>query len=340
MRSFSERNPAWIAVVGTVLLVAGFLATFYSESLPVIGRGTTYTAHFAEAAGLTTSSEVRVAGVKVGKVTDVRLDGTEVVVAFTVKDAWLGDRTSAAIKIKTLLGQKYVALEPDGEEELDPDDPIPLERTTVPFDIAEATSGLATNLEEIDVEQLADSFRAMSASFEDTPADVRAMLDGLSGLAKTISSRDEELATLLRSMRSVSGTMADLDGEVEDLLVDGDLLLTELDARRDAMRLLLRGTRQLSRQVVGVIGDNEEVLAPALAKLDRVSRILQRNEDHIDEALRLLGPYYTLLTDATGSGPWVDGYLCGLFTEVDGVQRPHLDPDRQRNCHPEGGGGR
>jgi phospholipid/cholesterol/gamma-HCH transport system substrate-binding protein len=340
MKSFSERNPARIAVVGTVVLVAGFLATFYSDSLPMVGSGSTYSAHFEEAAGLTTSSEVRVAGVKVGKVTDVRLDGTEVVVTFTLKDAWIGDRTTAAIKIKTLLGQKYVALEPAGERELDPDDPIPIERTTVPFDIAEATGDLATNLEEIDVEQLADSFRAMTATFEDTPADVRAMLKGLSGLGTTISSRDDELATLLKNMRSVSGTMADLDTEVEDLLVDGDLLLAELDGRRDAMRKLLRGTRQLARQVVAVIGDNEDVLAPALAKLNGVSRILQRNGKHIDDALRLLGPYYTLLTDATGSGPWIDGYLCGLFTEVDGVQRPHLDPDQPRNCHPEKGGGR
>lgn len=340
MKAFSERNPAWIAVVGTVLLVAGFLATFYSDDLPVIGHGTTYTAHFSEAAGLTTSSEVRIAGVKVGGVTDVRLDGARVVVTFAVKDAWLGDRTSAAIKIKTLLGQKYVELDPDGEERLDPDDPIPLERTTVPFDIAEATGGLATNLDQIDVEQVAQSFRALSSTFEDTPKDVSAMLDGLSGLATTISSRDDELATLLRSLRSVSGTMAGLDDEVEDLLVDGDLLLAELDRRRDAMRLLLRGTQQLARQVVHVIDDNDEALAPALAKLDRVSRILQRNGDHIDEALRLLGPYYTLLTDATGSGPWVDGYLCGLFTEQGGVQRPQLDPAQPRNCRPEEGGGR
>ncbi|KAA1419345.1 MCE family protein [Nocardioides humilatus] len=340
MKAFSERNPAWIAVIGTVVLMAGCLTAFFSSSLPVIGSGTSYEARFTEAAGLAESNEVRIAGVKVGKVTGVRLDGTEVVVAFSVKDAWLGNRTTAAIKIKTLLGQKYLALDPAGDHELDPADPIPVERTTVPFDIAEATSGLATHLEEIDVDQLATSFRAMSAAFEDSPADVRAMLDGLSGLATTISGRDTELATLLRGMRGVSGTLADLDGEVGDLLTDGDLLLAELDGRREAMRRLLRGTDKLARQVVAVIGDNDDALAPALAKLDRVSRILQRNGGHIDEALRLLGPYYTLLTDATGSGPWVDGYLCGLFTEVDGVPRPQLDPRQPRNCHPEAGGGR
>jgi phospholipid/cholesterol/gamma-HCH transport system substrate-binding protein len=340
MKAFSERNPVGIAVVGTLVLVAGFVATFSSDSLPVIGAGTTYTAHFRESAGLTDSSEVRVAGVKVGKVEEVRLEGDEVVVTFGVKDTWLGDRTTAAIKIKTLLGQKYLALDPSGDEPLDPDDPIPVARTSVPFDVAEATGGLATNLDEIDVPQLADSFRALAGSFEDTPKDVRAMLKGLSGLAATISSRDDELASLMHSLRGVSGNLAGLDTELADLFADGDLLLGELDRRRDAFHLLLRGTRDLSRQVAALIDDNRDDLAPALAKLDRVSRILQRNGAHIDEALRLIGPYYTLLTDASGSGPWIDGYLCGLFTEVDGVTRPQLDASAARDCDPETGGGR
>lgn len=340
MRAFSERNPVWIAVVGTAVLVTAFVATFHSDALPVLGRGTTYTAHFAEAAGLTADSEVRVAGVKVGQVTDVRLDGAEVVVAFTAGDAWLGDQTTAAIRIKTLLGQKYLALDPAGEDQLDPDEPIPVERTMVPFDIAEATGGLATKLEQIDVGQLARSFRALASSFAETPEDVRGLLDGLTGLASTIARRDEDLASLMSDLRVVSGTVAGLDGQVEDLLTDGDQLLAELDRRRTALRLLLRGTRDLARQVSAVIDDNDATLAPALAKLDRVSGILQRNRAHIDEALRLIGPYYTLLTDATGSGPWVDGYLCGLYTEVDGVPRPHLEPDTPRDCRPKVGGGR
>ncbi|NED01552.1 MCE family protein, partial [Streptomyces sp. SID6648] len=76
--------------------------------------GTTYSADFSEAAGLDTGDEVRIAGVKVGRVTGVALDGAKVKVTFEVEDAWVGDRTTAAIAIKTVLGDKYLALDPLG----------------------------------------------------------------------------------------------------------------------------------------------------------------------------------------------------------------------------------
>lgn len=332
MRLFSERNPATIAVVGTLVLVLAFFATMFSGSLPLVGGGTTYTAWFAESAGLTTKSEVRIAGVRVGDVTDVRLEGTRVAVEFTVEDAWVGDRSTAAIKIKTLLGQKYLQVDPAGEAALEPGREIPLERTTVPFDIDEATETLAETGEEIDVEQLAAGFRALSDAFENTPRDVRRTLDGLSRLASTISERDDDLARLMRGMREVSGTFAGVDKEVERLLVDGDRFLEELDGRRQALSRLLRGTRHLAQQLSGLVKENQQRLAPALRKLDRVSGLLQEQRGHIESALRLLGPYYRNLADTTGAGNWIDGYLCGLFDERG---RPVLDAGARRTCNPE-----
>lgn len=332
MRQFSERNPAVLAVVGTVVLVLLFLGTFFSESLPVIGRGTTYTAYFAESAGLTTKSEVRIAGVKVGKVTEIRLEGAQVAVEFTVQDAWVGEESTAAIKLKTLLGQKYLQVDPVGEEALDPGRPIPLERTTVPFDIAAATETLVTTQESIDVEQLADSFRALSSAFSDTPEDVQTMLEGLSALARTIASRDDELARLMRSLEQVTGAVSGVDKEVERLLQDGRLLLGELDRRRTALTQLLRGTRALAGQLRGLVEDNEARLVPALRKLDKVSALLVSNKANIESALTLLGPYYLRLSDTAGAGNWVDGYLCGLF---DDEGRPVLDAEARRSCDPQ-----
>ncbi|GAB4002380.1 MCE family protein [Nocardioides ultimimeridianus] len=333
IKQFGERNPAWIAVLGTIALAMVVVLTFFSSSLPVIGGGTTYSARFTEAAGLTTSSEVRIAGVKVGKVTDVRLDGDSVLVSFKVKHAWVGDQTTASVELKTLLGQKYVELEPAGDRPLAAGATIPLERTTVPYDMSTALEGLASRVGRIDVPQLAASFRALSASFQGTPKDIRRMLTGLTALATTIGSRDTQLAGLMRNARQVTGRFAGLGGQLGRILADGDQLITTLAARRTALHQLVVGTDLLSRQVAGLVNDNRRRLAPALRKLDTVARILQHNGAHIDRALQLLAPYYTMLTDASGSGPWVDGYLCGLF---DSNGRPELDPRAQRNCHPGG----
>ena len=78
----------------------------------LLGAGARYTAKFTEAAGLKPGNEVRVAGVKVGEVDDVTLDGDRVNVTFRVENTWIGDQTQATIQIKTILGQKYLSLNP------------------------------------------------------------------------------------------------------------------------------------------------------------------------------------------------------------------------------------
>ena len=264
--------------------------------------------------------------------TGVELDGTSVLVRFTVGDEWVGDRTTAAIKLKTLLGQKYLALDPQGGAKLDPHDVIGLDRTTVPLDTTEAFEGLSSRLGRIDVPQLAQSFKALSSAFEGTPRNVRSLLDGLSGLARTIADRDDQLASLMANTRAVTGNVAGMDGQIDSILKNGDALTAELDRRRTAIHHLIVGTRDLAREVSGFVKDNGRQLSPALRKLDRVTAILERNKRNVARSLTYLKTYYTTLTDATGSGPWIDGYICGLF---DGT-RPELDKGATRSCSPGG----
>ena len=312
MTSFKERNPVVLGVVGTLVLAAVAALVFFYEDLPLIGGGTTYRAEFSEAAGLRPDDEVRVAGIKVGEVTDVDLADDRVLVAFRVRDAWLGDTTTAAIKLKTLLGRKFLALYPTGRTTLDPDQAIPLGHTATPYDVTAAFEGLADTAGAIDTAQLADSFRTISDTFADSPEHVRTALDGLTALSKTISSRDTQLAELLDNTRTITRTLSGTNDEFDKLLDDGNLLLTELSNRREAIHDLLTGTTDLASQLSGLVADNQRQLAPALSQLDSVTGILQRYTKNIDDSLKLAGPYFRLVDNATGSGRWIDNYLCGL----------------------------
>ncbi len=315
MRSFRERNPVPIGVIGTVVLLAVAALVYFWQDLPVLSGGTTYEAEFTEAAGLRPDDEVRVAGIKVGEVTDVELDVDRVLVAFRVEDAWIGDRTTAAIKIKTLLGRKFLALHPTGDGAQDADRRIGLDRTVTPYDVTQAFEGLADTAGAIDTDQLAESFRTISDTFAGSPDHVRSALDGLSALSRTISSRDDQLAQLLVNTRQITSTLAGTNEEFDKLLADGDLLLTELNNRRDAIHDLLAGTTDLAAQLSGLVADNQKQLAPALAQLDTVTDILQRYGTKLDQSLKLAGPYFRAVNNATGSGRWIDNYLCGLVPE-------------------------
>ena len=326
MKSFQKRNPVPIALVGIVVLALGFIAALNSDDLPVIGGGTTYSAEFSEASGLQKDNDVRIAGVKVGKVSDIELDGASVKVSFKVKDAWLGDRTSAAIKIKTLLGQKYLSLDPQGENSLNPGTGIPRDRTMAPYDVLDAFRGLSQTVDNIDTKQLAQSFDTISQTFANTPEDVRGALSGLSKLSDTIASRDQQLSNLLANTREVSQTLVDRDAEVQKLLDDGNDLLAELAKREDAITALLDGSRELATQLQGLIDDNDKQLDPVLTQLDQLTSMLQRNQDSLAEGLKKFAPFIRVFTNTIGNGRWFDNYICGLLL-------PSMGPINEEGCY-------
>ncbi|MER5635392.1 MCE family protein [Kitasatospora sp. NPDC002227] len=307
-----DRNPAAVGAVGLLLLLVVAALAYRADALPFVDSGTGYSADFTDAAGLRPGNEVRIAGVKVGKVTAVALDGAKVKVDFAVQEAWIGDASTAAIGIKTLLGEKYLAVDPLGAHRQSPAERIPLSRTTSPYDVTQALDDLGRTAGAIDSKQLAQSFQTIADTFRDTPASVRSAADGLSALSKTIASRDGQLAQLLAGSKQLTKTLADQDGRFEQLLSDGDLLLGEIRQRRDAVHQLLTGTQQLSTQLSGLVADNARQLGPTLDALGRVTAVLTANQSSLDQTLALAGPYYRLLGNTLGSGRWFDAYLCGV----------------------------
>jgi phospholipid/cholesterol/gamma-HCH transport system substrate-binding protein len=326
MKSFQERNQALVGGVSLVLLTLIGLAAFYSDDLPIIGGGTTYTAQFKESAGLISGTEVRAAGVKIGTVKAVDLEGDHVSVRFRVQDAWVGDRSTVAIRIKTLLGSKYLAVDPLGTKDQDPNQPIAMDRTSSPYDINQVFDQLANTVSEIDTTKLGEALGTLADTFADSPQQIRSALEGLSALSKTISSRDEELAHLLANTQQTSRAFADHNDQVQKLLTDGGLLLAEINKRRDAISSLLAGTRDLAAQLSGLVNENTATLRPALEQLDKVTTVLQRNQDNLTKSLQLAGPYYRLLGNAGGNGRWMDLYVCGLI-----LPDPSSDPG---DCQP------
>jgi phospholipid/cholesterol/gamma-HCH transport system substrate-binding protein len=314
------RNPVATAIIGLLLVAVVVLVAFNWPAL--FGGGTTYRAEFREAAGLRSGDMVTVAGVEAGRVNDVELAGDRVLVSFRVTDAWVGDRTSASIEIRTLLGAKTLALDPQGDAELDSDGTIPLARTSSPFDVVEAFDGLSGTLDQIDTGQLAQSLDTLADTFRDTPPEIRGALDGLSRLSTTIASRDEEIRTLLAGTHELSRTLADRNAEVEKLLKDGNLLLGELQRRREAIGKLLDGTIALSAALRGLVADNREQLRPTLEQLDRVAALLQRNKDALGVSIRDLAVFVRLFTNATGNGEWFDNYVCALLPPSAGPINP------------------
>ncbi|MDQ0748047.1 virulence factor Mce-like protein [Streptomyces africanus] len=310
---FRERNPIVIGAVGLTVLALLTVAAFNADRLPVIGDGETYSAAFAEAGGLKPGDEVRIAGVKVGKVEEVDLDGDHVKVTFKIKgEPGFGTETGASIRVKTILGAKYLALHPKGRGRLEPGSEIPLKRTVPAYDVVQAFSDLTTTTEKVDTDRLAKALDTISTTFEDSPQEVRASLKGLSKISRTVASRDKALGELLDHANGVTGVLADRSGDFTALVEDGDKLFKEINKRRAAIHKLLKTSAALGIQLSGLVQDNEKEIGPALKGLNTVVKMLERNQAGLERSIKLLAPYVRVFTNTLGNGRWFDSYVQNL----------------------------
>jgi phospholipid/cholesterol/gamma-HCH transport system substrate-binding protein len=307
---FREKNPVVVGAVSLAVILGLILLAFNAEKLPIIGGGDTYYADFSEAGGLVANDEVRIAGVRVGKVDSVSLDGDHVKVAFRISTgAQFGTATRAAIKIKTLLGAMYISLEPAGPGQLAKGAEIPVARTQSPYDVVQAFSGLGRTSEQINTHQLARSLTTLADLTRNTPKDFRHALAGVSALSGNLAARDSQIGTLLQNLRSVSHTLNARDQDIVGLMRDSQVLFKALYKRRQAVHNLLRSTSELSVQLTSLVRQSRADLKPALTHLSSVVDLLNKDSDNIDQSIRLLAPFYRVFANTLGDGPWFDTYI-------------------------------
>lgn len=312
IKPFAERNPLILGVVGMGLTLALILGALNYQRLPFVNSGKTYSAYFAEAGGLTTDSKVRVSGFEAGQVSKIALDGSRVLVEFKVaKDIRLGDRTEAAIKLVTVLGNKVLEITPRGEGRLN--QTIPLNRTTSPYELPDALGDLATTISGLKTDQLSSSLATLSDTFAHTAPDLRAAVEGVGRFSQTLNQRDAQLRTLLENARKATKVLAERSQKVVDLVVNTNSLLAELRTESSALDHISNNLSALALQVKGFIDENRQPLKPALDKLNGVLTILDNRKKEVQESIRGLNRYALSLGESVSSGPFYKAYLSNLL---------------------------
>ena len=312
MKSFRERDPLPLGLQAVVVLVIVVAVVLNINT--VIGLfGRHYSAEIAEAGGIKQGDPVRVSGLKVGRVSSVKLGGKGVVVAFTITndDIHLGSRTTAAVEVATVLGDKALVLKSAGGGELH--GRIPMSRTTAPYDVSEALSQLTQETGKIDIDQLAKALNTVSSTIDGVTPEFRAAITGIGRLSETIGSRDATLRSLLSHADSFSKVLADRSQDMTALVKDGNALFAELLSRRNDISTLLANVSSMSAQLSALVDQNEKLVGPALRELNGVVRTLQANKTNIDKSLRGLAVYATGLGEVVGSGPFFTAYLQNLL---------------------------
>ena len=312
MKTFSERSPLKVGTVGIGMTLAVMWLALNYQKLPLIDQTTEYSAYFAEAGGLASGNPVQVSGFRVGKVAAVELTGRRVLVKFKVdRGVRLGDRSEAAIKLKTLLGSKLLEITSRGDGRLS--GPIPLDRTTSPYELPEALGDLSTTISGLNTDQLSHSLEVLSQTFSNTPPDLQAAVRGVARFSETLSNRDAELRALLGNASKASTVLAERSDEVVRLVANSNSLLLALKSQSSALDQISNNIAAVAQQVKRFIADNRQTLKPALDKLNSALTIVDNRKERVQKAIKGLNGYALSLGESVSSGPYFKAYLANLL---------------------------
>lgn len=312
IKPFSERNRKKIGIFGIVIMAVLVVSALNYKKLPLFDRGEEYTAYFSDACGLKAGSLVQVSGYQVGEVSSVTLDGSRVLVTFTVdRSVRLGDRTEASIKTKSLLGAKILNITPRGNAALS--GVIPLERTTSPYQLPDALGDLSATISGLDTHKVSDALAALSQTFADTPPDLRLAVDGIARFSESLGRRDDQLRNLLANANKATTELARRTTKVVGLVHDTNALLGQLQTQSAALNQIAGNLSALATQLSAFIADNRPGLKPALDKLNGVLAMVDNRRDILAPALKHLNEYALSMGESVASGPFFKVYVSNLI---------------------------
>lgn len=313
MLKYRDSNLFRAGFIGAVLILLVIAIGLQPERLIQLASSVRHQALFSEAGGITVGNDVTLSGIKVGSVTDVSLDNGDALVTFTTAGRYpLGSQTAAHIRTGSLLGERVLTLESQGSGSLRSADVIPTTRTSSPYSLTEAVSDLTSNTEGTDTSSLNQSLDTLSATIDQLAPKLGPTFDGLSRLSRSLNSRNENLAGLLKSAADVTTVLGQRSQQLNTLILNANDLLGVLNDRREAIVDLLANTAAVSQQLTGLVHDNEDKLAPTLQRLNSVVAVLEKNKDNIAKMLPNVKKFILSEGETLANGPYYNAYVPNL----------------------------
>ncbi|MGV9674345.1 MCE family protein [Nocardia sp. NPDC003482] len=310
---FSANRYFWLGILGALLIVVLLVA---SSTYKKLGIGTQdIKAEFVQSAGVRVGDKVDVAGVPVGTVSGAELEGDHVLVTLQINnDVKLGPDARASIKMATLLGARFVALEPGDGSGLK-GKRIPKSNTAVPYDLADVVQIGTPKFEALDTQKLAESFKVLGDQIDGSPQLTAQALDSVGALANTINQRRAQVDSLLKDLDRVTRILGDNRNSVLLVITQGEAIANRVMERQALLRQLLDNVAALTKQLQAIGAENQNQFGPTIEQLNTIAEGLQKNKDNLDRLLQIMPVSIRYFNNAVGNGPYGEVSLPWLFPD-------------------------
>jgi phospholipid/cholesterol/gamma-HCH transport system substrate-binding protein len=286
----SRRN----GIVGIVVIVLVVVVTVGAYLNPVDQNN--YTAHASTSGGLRSGDEIRIAGVGVGQVTNVRLDRNVVEIKFEIKRSIaVGSESTLDIKLLTPVGGHYIALDPEGAVPLG-HNVIPTQHVKAAFETTDLLQSVTPLVRDIDGQVLHNTFTQLANAVNKYPNALRDTLNSASELTGFLSKMDTDLHTgvgfLNDAVDSLAGGRQQLIGLIDELALVGQRYTTKSVDIIEFFTLL----KELTRIVDRIMVFYGREIAPSVNGIDDIFDTLFTHPDRIGKAADGLGQILNIVT--------------------------------------------
>ncbi|MHB1582650.1 MAG: MCE family protein [Acidimicrobiales bacterium] len=274
------------AVLATAVVVAGLSGC-------TLGGGSsadiTARAVFADVGDLTTGAQVQMAGIPVGSVSAIALDGTRALVTLSIeRRAHVPADVTAEIARTTILGEQYVDLVPGRRASGLLADHAMIGRTRVVPDVEQLISAGAQVFGSISTSQLAGIIAAGGQGFGGQEASLRHLLNDFSTVTAGYASRTAQITTVIKSLDQLGASMAPnsaADAQSLTNLSHTVAILAQQSSRFDG---LLQALDNVSVQGRSILEGNMAHITDQLQALAAVSTQLAQHQQSLAGLLEYL----------------------------------------------------
>ena len=281
-----------------------------------------YSAVFTNVSGLKGGNFVRIAGVEVGKVKDMRLhkDGTVTVDFALDKSLRLTDGTRAAVRYENLIGDRYLALEdgPGSVHTLAPGATIPLSRTSPALDVDALIGGFRPLFRALDPEQVNALSGELLKVFQGQGGTISSVLAQTSALTTTLAGRDELIGQVITNLNTVLGTFATRDDQFAEGLDSLSQLVQELADRRTDIANGVAYINAAAGSVSDLFAEARQPIKDTVVQTDRFAGQVMSDRDYFDDLVKTLPDAYQVLARNGLYGDYFGFYLCDAILKVNG----------------------
>jgi phospholipid/cholesterol/gamma-HCH transport system substrate-binding protein len=226
----------------------------------VAGKTASYSAVFTDVYGLREGDDVRMAGVRVGRVEKIDIDGKLAKVSFIVQqEQRLFGNTVASVTYQNIVGQRYLGLSLGQEGTrnlLPPGSVIPPERTEPSFDVTALLNGYEPLFSLFNPRDADNLTKAVIQSLQGDTSSLATLVSQTSTLTDTFAGRDQALGDTITNLNKVVASLAAQNDNLDGVITQTGDMVSELDRRRPELvssaGSLARVLGRLSTSVVDV----------------------------------------------------------------------------------------